>query len=253
MIFVVILMFLILPLLVTLDFVYYIIFNFTQVRTLIYRASFYATLLILLLLETLFVFINNEVLVVFQAMCRKLQQFEALIRTGFIPDLRVVNESIRSLSHSYVSGCDVVNRINKKDGMIIVLLFSMSGVSIFIIGFNLFSATRHIYMPNKSFFCMKEVAWITLYIIKAAVFVEPGHLIAKEVQNMQALLSHLMVHTTPVGKPVSIEMDVLYKETILNKPTFAPLGLLTIDRSLIIVMCSYITTYLVFSIQLKSQ
>nr|XP_026489096.1 uncharacterized protein LOC113395655 [Vanessa tameamea] len=247
--FIVIFMFVSQLFLVALDLIYYIGFNLTHVSTLIYHLSFYGTFMILLLLETLFVFINTEILAAFQAMCRKLQQLEAFIKTGFIADLRIVNNNIRSLSHSYVSGCDVVSRINKKDGMIIVLLFTISGVSIFIIGFNLFSSNQNI--TYKPFLCMKEIAWIMLYILKAAVYVEPGHLIAKEVQNMQVLLSQLMIHTTPVGKPVSIEMDIMYKETILNEPTFVPLGLLTIDRSLIIVMCSYITTYLVFSVQLS--
>lgn len=44
---------------------------------------------------------------------------------------------------------------------------------------------------------------------------------------------------TPVGVPLHVHMDIMYKQLIINKPKYSPMGMFTLRRSLIITVIIY--------------
>ncbi|XP_046964186.1 uncharacterized protein LOC124533064 [Vanessa cardui] len=94
-----------------------------------------------------------------------------------------------------------------------------------------------------------NVFWCVMPLSTAVVFIEPWHQISAEVKAMRILLIKLKLNMTPVGMSIPLELDLMFKQLLLNQPTMSPLGLVTIQRSLLTKTISFLTTYFVIMIQ----
>ena len=51
---------------------------------------------------------------------------------------------------------------------------------------------------------------------------------------IKILTSNAILKTTDLGKRCPFNVDIMFKQLLLNKPTYVPMGLFNLNRSLII-------------------
>ncbi|XP_046964387.1 uncharacterized protein LOC124533230 [Vanessa cardui] len=157
---------------------------------------------------------------------------------------------VRDLMKAYVSVCDAVNRLSETRGGLMFILFSSSSLFLMMTFFNvidfLILASGRSY--RTSVVC-GQVFWCAFHLSMLLTFIEPWHRINAEVNEIRVLLTKLTFNVTPVGKTIPLELDLMFKQLLLNQPTMSPLGLFTIQRSLLSSMFSFITTYFIIMVQ----
>ncbi|CAH0713942.1 unnamed protein product, partial [Brenthis ino] len=159
----------------------------------------------------------------------------------------LADSNFSDLTFAYITVSDVISKMNDADGGIAVIMFANFFLSIVITGYYedlLFSV-----LPVN--FTLIQLTWCMLYALKILVFIETLHIINSQVAKINVITSKLITKVANFGKRVPTELDVMFKQLILNEPAFVPKGLLTINRPLIIKIFNAVTTYLLFMIQFK--
>ncbi|XP_046964442.1 uncharacterized protein LOC124533277 [Vanessa cardui] len=151
---------------------------------------------------------------------------------------------------AYVSVCEAVKGLSSIRGGIIFILFSANSLFLAMTFFNfidysyLTSGLRY----HTAVLCI-QVLWSVYHLSMAVLFIEPWHQISVQLTEIRILFTKLNFNVTPVGKSTALELDLMFKQLLLNQPTMSPLDLVTMQRSLLTATISFITTYFVIMVQ----
>ncbi|XP_046964402.1 gustatory receptor for sugar taste 43a-like [Vanessa cardui] len=197
-------------------------------------------------------FINFDVYYILHSMRLKFREWVDKTNSYNIPGTacRLSLKRFRDLTRAYVSVCVAVKGLNDTRGGIMFTLFSANSL---LFTMHLFSFIDFLPLTSGRSYhtavvCV-QMLWCVYHFSMAVLFIEPWHRISSEVNEIGVLLTKLNFNVTPVGKRIPLELDLMFKQLLLNQPTMSPLDLVTIQRSLHTATISFITTYFVIMVQ----
>ncbi|XP_046964275.1 uncharacterized protein LOC124533154 [Vanessa cardui] len=192
--------------------------------------------------------INFDVYCILKTVSLKLREWVDKSNSGAACRLSLTR--FRDVTRAYVSVCEAVKGLSETRGGIIFILFSANSLFTTMSFFNLIDYSY--YTSGAKYHALAvfvQVFWCVVHLSTAVIFIEPWHQISAEVKAMRILLIKLKLNMTPVGMSIPLELDLMFKQLLLNQPTMSPLGLVTIQRSLLTKTISFITTYFVIMVQ----
>ncbi|XP_046964403.1 uncharacterized protein LOC124533242 [Vanessa cardui] len=153
-------------------------------------------------------------------------------------------QRVSDLTKAYVSICGLVKQLNASHGVVMFLILSANTLLFMFTFVNLidsfFEYTGDIHQQLN--ICL-QLLWCTKYVVAILLFVEPWHQIQSEVTEIQIVLTKLIYNMTPVGKSTPLQLDLMFKQLLLNQPHLSPLRMFSVQRSLFIKTISFVTTY----------
>nr|XP_026500221.1 gustatory receptor for sugar taste 43a-like [Vanessa tameamea] len=205
--------------------------------------------------QTLLIGIQNaciqlEIQQVLKKINKKLNQLNDGLNSDSITvnTIRSKSEVVRVLTNSYVTICELVSAVDINSGGTMFFLFCTNVICL-TISFCTLIDVIVLATNDKALKMLLQLIWITLYTSTTLLFVEPCHRITEEVIEIRIRLTRLIYGMTPVGRPIRLELDLMYKQLILNEPIISPLQMFTIQRSLLSKTMAFVTTYLVNILQ----
>ncbi|XP_063833350.1 uncharacterized protein LOC135082484 [Ostrinia nubilalis] len=159
---------------------------------------------------------------------------------------KTVEESIHRLALAYTNLGLVVKRLEKAFSAILILLLLSVLLHLVISPYQWISFLTTKDRVNYVQLTL-ELFWNILHITRAVLVVEPPHL--TQMDRTQTLVSQMILQNHDIQ--VSEELDKFYRHILMNKVTYTPMGICTLQRPLLTSILSNVVTYLVIIIQFK--
>ncbi|NP_001091791.1 candidate olfactory receptor [Bombyx mori] len=161
--------------------------------------------------------------------------------------------TIRRLALSYGSICEVVRQIDNNNGIIVLLLLASFLLHLVVTPYYLIisfvTESPHTGF-EKVLNPILQTVWCLYHTFGLVMIIEPCHRTHEEMETTRELVSRVMCSADP-RDPISIELEMFFRQLVLNKASYAPLKVCTLTRSLVATILGSITTYLIVIVQLE--
>ncbi|XP_026333113.1 putative gustatory receptor 28b [Hyposmocoma kahamanoa] len=159
-------------------------------------------------------------------------------------------ELVRYLILSYGAICDVVRQINDSNAIVLNLLLLSFFLHLVVNPYYLISfwaSTKHWEAS-----AMLQIFMFSFHTLNMMIIIEPAHRSTEEMEATQALLGQLTRRVTNPSEPLFHELDLFYKQIVLNPVSFTPMGICSLTRPIITTIFGAVTTYIVIILQFKA-
>ncbi|XP_061722748.1 gustatory receptor for sugar taste 43a-like [Cydia pomonella] len=160
-----------------------------------------------------------------------------------------VKTLIRCLALSYERIGDIMRQMNETNGLLLMIILTTTFMKLVVTPYYML-----IYAlddeSNVVFDVMLSLNWSLAILAILVLTIEPCHRVHSQRERTEVLVRQLTAHLAP-SRQLSKELEQFTKLIVLNKPRFTALGIYTLDRPLMAMMLSGITTYLVIIIQFQ--
>ncbi|CAH3977484.1 unnamed protein product [Pieris brassicae] len=160
--------------------------------------------------------------------------------------------SICALSKAFVSTCNMFFKYNTSEDLLDVTLASMFTVNLVGTVYNFAAAITSTDYEHKTVQSCVELAWLTLHIFRAILYVEASYQIIKEVESIRHKVGELSLLVTSVGKATPLEVDIFQLVVLVNSPETIPMGFFTVSRELLGPIFSTFLTYGIVIVEISS-
>ncbi|KAL4711901.1 hypothetical protein ACJJTC_006070 [Scirpophaga incertulas] len=159
-----------------------------------------------------------------------------------------INQSISRCTSIYGTICDVARQLDDSFGLEIVLLLISLLLHLIITPYNLL---MNLYADKETEIqtLVMQLLWCSLHFTCAAAIVEPSHRAQVEEYHTSMLISEMIIDTD--DPEISKELEKFSRHLLLNKVSFCPLSVCTLNRSVVAAIMGSVATYLVIIIQFQ--
>ncbi|XP_045539352.1 uncharacterized protein LOC106713023 [Papilio machaon] len=232
----------------------------TLIRTYLYEFGFF----VIVTLEGQFVFTILTVHTALQAVNRRLGK----LLTDFKKNQERSNEissahrTLRQLATSYSTLCDVMRTLDEENGLIIFMSFiSMliaATLSIFFLVFywsiNPFTNMPYtgIELEKLTFIRMMQFCRCLYVFINIMFLLEPCQWTYNEMEVTRLFVTRLTHYAPTTSGPLINELEMFNRLVYTNIPSYSPLQLFTLKRSLILELWGTFTAWLIIVLHDKN-
>ncbi|XP_045516872.1 uncharacterized protein LOC123709520 [Pieris brassicae] len=151
------------------------------------------------------------------------------------------SEEIRVLWLVYELVCDLIRRVNRGYGLILLLLLQSFFLHFIMTPYYMINLYQ---IPSGLSTLGQQVAWFHFHAASVILIVEPCHGVQQQMAKTRSLVSKLMCQTRPYGS-LSRSLAAFFRSLTLEQPLIAPLGMSVLERPLLITILGVVSTYLV--------
>ncbi|KAL0867537.1 hypothetical protein ABMA27_008314 [Loxostege sticticalis] len=159
-------------------------------------------------------------------------------------------ETIRHLASEFNNLCLVMKRLEKAFGCsVILLLLSCLLHMVIIANYTSYHIMGKQMIGGYSAPLPLKLTWCVLHFLRTVFIIEPSHHTRVEMDRTNLLVSQLILQNNDYM--VSEELERFYRYIVLNKTSYTPMGICTLNRPLLASILSSVVTYLVISVQFQ--
>ncbi|CAK1543243.1 unnamed protein product [Leptosia nina] len=206
------------------------------------------------ILEFQIIFMGFEFQKTLASIADELSHLNAQIKTGN-KEIVISNSvpSIRSSATLYTETCDVVERFNACNGLLVFSFIILYTLQLVFTADSLANTLQYNKLNSRlAVNCCLDVMWLLFHNIRTIIFIQPWHRISKEVCQIKIQLGKLLQGLAAYEKEILWESKVFYTEVMINNAELKPLGLFTVSRYLFVQIMSVVITYTLVVVQLRN-
>ncbi|XP_045486977.1 uncharacterized protein LOC110998536 [Pieris rapae] len=151
------------------------------------------------------------------------------------------NEEVRMLWLVYELVCDLIRRVDRGYGLILLLLLQSFFLHFIMTPYYMLNISE---IPSGLSSIGQQVAWFHFHAASVILIVEPCHRVQQEMAKTRSLVSKLMCQTRSYDS-LSRSLAAFFKSLSLEQPLIAPLGMSVLERPLLITILGVVSTYVV--------
>ncbi|CAF4886380.1 unnamed protein product [Pieris macdunnoughi] len=147
------------------------------------------------------------------------------------------SEEIRVLWLVYELVCDLIRRVDRGFGLILLLLLQSFFLHFIMTPYYILNISQ---IPSGLSSLGHQVAWFHFHAASVILIVEPCHRVQQQMSKTRSLVSKLMCQTRP-NDSLSRSLAAFFRSLTLEQPLIAPLGMSVLERPLLITVSAYYT------------
>ncbi|XP_053617739.1 putative gustatory receptor 28a [Plodia interpunctella] len=149
--------------------------------------------------------------------------------------------------------CEAVHYINMSYGLSLVLLVKSLLIEVI---FDLYLAIfeRNNPIPRGSpivYFEFMQFVWFSLHFVSLFILVDSSNRTTEEGNKTESIIKRMLLES-PLRGPLASRLELFSRQLMLQRVGYRPLGLFSLNRTLVVSILGIIMTYLVILLQFEN-